>query len=206
MSFIYYGKILEHSIGSTNFGFLLVLVGVGANVLFAFFSFILFFANGNYQPILLNASGGLWQLVLGVIAMECAIAPRTGAGSTRKLFFVEVPTLYYPLVLLLFFSIMIGGGSGGSGGASSTALWGNSLAVGIGYAIGFGQLDFMKLSINRRRQLETGLLRSLTSRIGWVVGPNNENWEIVTPTGMVYSSSNQQQQRQQQASDVESVS
>jgi hypothetical protein len=48
---------------------------------------------------------GIWSVLLAIIAVECAQAP---PDQKRKLFFLTVPAVYYPMVLLALFSMFAG--------------------------------------------------------------------------------------------------
>ena len=117
----------------------------------------------------MNASVGIWNLILAVIAMECASAD---ASSQRRLFIVNVPTRYYPLALLGIFGLM-------SGGKLEMSYF---LSVGVGYLCGFGKLDFCKLKVDRRKRLEGGVFRKFTEKVGFVPGPNGGDWSVVDPS------------------------
>lgn len=158
--------------GSTNFAALMLCIGAGTNIIFTILTLILYIFTG-YKPFMMSQSGGLWQLIFGIIAMECSFAPE---GSKRSLFIVEVPARYYPLVLWGLFTLFTGSGRF----LESMA---DLCSIGIGYAYGIGKLEFLKISVERRRRLEQGVLKSFTSRVGWVVGPARNDWVMVAPTG-----------------------
>jgi hypothetical protein len=163
--------------GSTNFLAFLLAVGVGANILFTLLTFVLYVMSG-YQPYMMHQSGGLWLMIFGIIAMECSLAPE---GSKRRLFFIEVPSLYYPLALLGLFTLFQGAG-GGVGGVVLLNRVPDLISISIGYGFGFGKLNFLKMSVERRRKLEAGVLHSLTGKVGWVVGPARADWVMIAPT------------------------
>ena len=73
---------------------------------------------------------GIWTVLLGIIAVECSEAP---PETKRRLFFLEIPTLYYPLVLLALFSMFAG------------VKLAYCLGVAVGYAYGYGKLDRWKV-------------------------------------------------------------
>ena len=177
MSFVAQGKRLEYSIGSTNFALVFLFIGIGSNVLFTLISLVMYIFAGNYEPHLMHESGGIWQMMLGIIALECSFGPE---GSKRSLFFMEVPTLYYPLVLLALFTIIFGLREG----SILFHLLPYLFSIGLGYAYGFGKLNFVKLSADRRRGLERGIMRSFTSRPDWVVGPTTDDWVMIAPTSV----------------------
>ncbi len=131
-------------------------------------------------------------MILGIIAMECSYGPE---GSKRRLFFVEVPTLYYPIALLALFTLFFGLGKGSLFFRLLPCL----ISISLGYAYGFGRLDFLKLSIERRRRLEGGIMRSFTSRPDWVAGPATEDWVMIAPNNRNEGGNNN-------STDLESVS
>lgn len=148
------GKRLEYSMGSSAFAWYLLTVALCTNTAFVG---LLVFANslsGN-QSLLLYRSVGIWTILFGLVATECSRAP---PDSKRRLFFVTVPTMYYPLALWCLFALL--------GGLDLADL----LSVGVGYAYGHGYLDKLKLSPSRFHQWEETVLANFTQRPGWVVG------------------------------------
>lgn len=130
-----------------------------------------------------RGGGGLWILIFGLTALECAYEYRhSGPNSRRRLFLTEVPTLYYPLILLFLYTLF---GLGGRATATATASGSFTIAifilahlpeitsVGIGYALGLGKVSLDQiLSIERRKRMEeVGFVRPLTTRAGFVVSP-----------------------------------
>lgn len=168
-SFLNYGKRLEVVMGSTNFGFIIFSIGTLTNITFLVISIINYILTQN-SAVLLHSTSGIWTVLLGVIALECSSAPE---GSKRKLFVVDVPTKYYPLVLVAFFAMLSGGGFPVS----------YLISVGIGYSYGYGKLDRLKLGVSRRQSWEASLLRKFTMRQGWIVGPSEDDWEISNSNG-----------------------
>ena len=104
ISFVDNGRRLEFSMGSTAFAALLLTIAVVTNLLFLVVCGILYALSGN-RGYLFSPSIGIWIILFAVIAIECAKAPQ---NSMRKLFFFNVPTIYYPLALLCLFSIFGG--------------------------------------------------------------------------------------------------
>jgi len=153
---------LEYALGSTAFAWLLLCIGVGANVIYTAWSILMYLMWQFFEPYLMGTSGGLWMIIFGILSIESALAI---PGSKRRLFVAEVPALYYPLCLYGLFA-MLGGGGGG---------FPELVSVGIGYAFGFGKLNRLKLTLEQRRKLEGGVLRSFTTRVGWIVGSNTNN-------------------------------
>lgn len=154
ISFTDNGKRLEYSMGSTAFCWLLLTIGGVTNL--AFIAVCLFFYGVTAaQTFLIMPSQGIWTILLGVIAVECANAP---PETKRRLFVFEVPTVYYPLAIFALFSLF--------GGFSIAYL----LSVGTGYAYGYGYLDRLKVSNATFSRWEDGCLSNFTQRQGWVVG------------------------------------
>lgn len=165
-SFLDYGKRIESGIGSTNFAVVLLSITGITNMIHNGICLIGYFLTGKSE-FLLIPSFGIWNLILAVIAMECATAD---PSSQRRLFVVDVPTKYYPCVLLGFFFLL-------SGGQIHLSYF---ISVGVGYLVGFGKLDFIKLHTERRQRLEAGALRKFTSKVGFVAGPNSNHWTLTT--------------------------
>ena len=178
------GKRLEYSMGSTNFGLLLVSIGVGSNLIFTVLTWTFYVVTG-HEPYMMHHCGGLWLLIFGIIALECSLAP---AGSQKRLFLMDVPALYYPIALLALFRLFFAAGSTSSSSSSGGSLFfiletmPDLLSIGIGYGLGFGKLDFLKISVEKRRKLEAGVLRSLVGKIGWVTGPARADWVMIAPS------------------------
>lgn len=156
LSFIDNGKRLEHSLGSTGFAWFMLTIGCVTNLLFCVACLVLSFLT-NEQGYLWWQSTGIWTVVFGIIANECSKAP---ANDQRRLFVVNVPTLYYPIALWVLFAL-IGGG---------TAVFGYFISIGVGYAYGYGYLDRLKVHPTRFNQWEESILANFTQREGWVVG------------------------------------
>lgn len=161
------GKKLEFAMGSSAFLAMLLAIGGMVNLTFLCLCILLYFMTNNYI-LLLSPSAGIWTLLLGIIAMECAKAP---TGTNRRLFFLTVPTIYYPLALLALFSLFSKG---------FNFVYGISVAVG--YAYGFDKLTFLQPSSIRCSAWEDGCLNNFTRRPGWVVGnaaSGASAWEIL---------------------------
>lgn len=90
-----------------------------------------------------------------MIAVECSNAPR---DSSRRLFFLVVPTIYYPCAIFVLFTLF--------SGFSLAYL----LSVGAGYAYGYGYLEKIRVSNQTFTRWEDGCLRNFTQRKGWIVG------------------------------------
>lgn len=129
MGFMNHGVKLEQSLGSTLFAVLFFTLTIVTNILFLIISVLLWGLTNN-DGYLAGVSMGIWVVLLGIIAVECAEAP---PETKRKLFFLEVPSLYYPLVLLALFSMFAG------------VRLAYVLGVAVGYAYGFGKLDRWKV-------------------------------------------------------------
>jgi len=152
-----HGKLLEFSIGSSSFAALVFTLGAVTNLAFLLLSLALYFMSGGNMLYLHGGSSGIWTILLALIAIECCKAPQ---DSKRKLFVIEMPTIYYPLGVLALFTLF--------GGVNLSYF----LSVGVGYAYGYGYLDRVKVSNERCRRWEgnDGCLSNFTSRTGWVYG------------------------------------
>jgi membrane associated rhomboid family serine protease len=120
ISFVDNGRRLEFSMGSTAFAALLMMIAVVTNLAHLVVCFTLYALSGN-RVYLFTPSIGIWIILFGVIAIECAKAPQ---NSMRKLFFFTIPTMYYPLALFCLFSIF--------GGFHISYI----LSMAVGYAYG----------------------------------------------------------------------
>lgn len=168
MSFLDSGKRIEYASGSTNFAALILTLSGIANLLHVVICFVIYAQTQNAM-ILESPSVGIWNLIMAVIAMECAMAD---PNSKRTIFVVEVPTKYYPLALLGFFALL-------SGGSFQMSYF---IFVGIGYLAGYGKLDkIIKLKAERRKRWEgnNGVLRKFTEKEGFVPGPSGNTWNEI---------------------------
>jgi len=154
MSFLESGKRLEHSIGSSAFLVLLSTIAIATNISFLAICFLCYGLTGQTSWLVLS-SQGIWIVILGMIAVECSNAPR---DSTRRLFFLVVPTIYYPCAIFALFTLFSG------------FMLAYLLAIGVGYAYGYGYMDKLKVSNATFTRWEDGCLRNFTQRKGWVVG------------------------------------
>lgn len=165
MGFMNHGVKLEQSMGSSLFACLFFTLTIVTNILFLIIS-ILLWGLTNSDSYLAGASLGIWTVLLGIIAVECSEAP---PDTKRRLFFFEVPALYYPLVLLALFSLFAG------------PKLPYCLGVAVGYAYGYGKLDRWKVKVETVRKWENrdqgGCLSGFVQRVGFVTlgmasGPN----------------------------------
>jgi membrane associated rhomboid family serine protease len=174
LSFMEHGKRLEHSLGSTAFAWLCMTIGCLTNVAFLLLSLVLYLLSGQDTAYMFASAAGIWLILFGIIAIECIQAPRI---QTRRLFFFEVPVLYYPFAIYLFFALL-----------SASLSFPYLLSIGVGYAYGYGFLDKTRLSASKAKQWEETILANFTSREGWVVGhaaTGSDAWNESSETGMV---------------------
>lgn len=175
LSFNDNGKRLEHSLGSTAFGWYILTIALCTNIIFCAVMILLNGLTGE-PGFLWYSSVGIWTIVFGLIATECSQAPR---DSQRRLFFVNVPTIYFPLALWALFALL--------GGFDASDL----ISVGVGYAYGHGYLDKLKLSPARFHSWEETILANFTQRQGWVVGhaaTGDNAWNSENAVSVVYKS------------------
>jgi membrane associated rhomboid family serine protease len=178
-SFMEHGKRLEHSMGSTAFAWLCMTIGCLTNMTFLLLSLVLYLLSGQDTAYMFSSAAGIWLILFGIIAIECIQAPRT---SLRRLFFFEVPVLYYPFAIYLFFALL-----------SASLSFSYLLSIGVGYAYGYGFLDKTKLSASKAKQWEETILANFTSHEGWVVGhaaTGSNAWNESSETGLVRHFSN----------------
>jgi len=182
-SFKAHGKRLEHSMGSTAFAWLCLMMAVLSNLAFIVLCFVMYILSGE-ESILFNNSSGIWIILFGIIAMECVRAPR---GSKLRLFVADVPVLYYPLALYALFALL-----------GQSFLLAHLLSIVLGYLIGYtGEISnvvtnhlerVVLINSAKAKEWEDNYLSTLTSRPGWIVG-NAANgsgaWSEEETTGMV---------------------
>ena len=147
------------------FAVLFFTLTIITNILFLIIS-VLLYGLSNNESYLNAASLGIWTVLLGIIAVECAEAP---PDTKRRLFFLEVPAKYYPLVLLALFSMFAG----------FRLAYG--IGTAVGYAYGYGKMNRVKVKIETVRKWENreagGCLSGFVQRIGYISlgsasGPN----------------------------------
>lgn len=147
-SFLPTGKRLEYSMGSTEFACILLTIGVMTNIIYVCLTFVLdYFLGSRYW--LAIPSYGLWNVMFGVISMECRKAPQ---NSARKFFIWTIPTLYFPMALLILFSFL--------GGFSFAHL----ISVILGYGFGYGYLDNFRISATRCKFWEEMYLHAFVNQ------------------------------------------
>lgn len=146
-SFLPTGKQLEYSMGSTEYACVLLTIGLMTNVLYLCSTFLLDGLLGG-QYWLAIPSFGPWNVLFGVIAMECIQAPQ---NSTRNFLFLTIPTLYYPILVLFFYSFL---------GDLSIA---HLISIGLGYSFGYGYLECFRISASRCKVWEQRYLQTFVN-------------------------------------------
>lgn len=157
-SFLETGRRMEQAMGSAAFAVIFITLGILSNLLYIGVAALLdsVFVGGQYWFVL--PSFGIWIVLFGVVAMECSKAP---PGSTRKLFVVQVPTLFYPFCLFGIFTLL-------GGGFQLSFL----ISILLGYAFGLGYMEWLKVGSASCQQWEESFLESLTHIDGWVASSN----------------------------------
>eukprot|EP00904_Undaria_pinnatifida_P002758 jgi/Undpi1/12483/HiC_scaffold_5.g02154.m1 len=153
MSFNSLGPKLERSYGSTGLLALMGTLTVLTNVLFLVVCFVLFVLGEEMAYFV--SSGGIWNLIISLTAIECMATPHT----PRRFFILpfDIPGKYYPLFLALLFGLMRG-------------IWRDLFcAVSVGYAYANGRLDRLKPSRSRVADWESGCLSNFIQRPGYIV-------------------------------------
>jgi membrane associated rhomboid family serine protease len=164
LSFSELAKRLETSLGSTAFASLCLLIGLASSSLFLIACWLFSFVD----PTWMLASGsGMWIIYIGILAVQCANAP---LDLRIRLCFVNVPVLYYPVAIHILMAVT------GSGGGH---LVGDSLSLGLGYAIGSNINLRSWLALRTRQWEETHpILLTLTTHCrGWIHGHAVEGTE-----------------------------
>lgn len=154
-------RLLEESVGSTGLlWYIAAVFTVLTNLLFLVISWALSALSGDNSYLLLSSSG-IWNVVFGVMAIECC----RDTLRTRKLFLWEIPTVYYPLAIFAFICLL--------SGMHLSIPHGISLALGYG----IGKANYLLEALNVRSHHVKALEESnafLTSRVrlqGWIMGP-----------------------------------
>ena len=159
-SFVQTGARLEEAIGSAAAAWLgLVIFTLGTNLLFVAGQCLRVAVTGD-SSVWLHSAAGMWGVLLGWIAVECGQAAPYQA--TRRWLVFNVPTLYYPLAMSSLFSLL-------SGGFHLS----DTISLALGYGLGKGKLDFLKVPSRHVKALEESnmFLNSRLRQIGWVGGP-----------------------------------
>jgi len=160
LSFREHGKRLEEGLGSTGLAWLCFVLCTVSNVVFCMACWILYGISGSDSALLWESSG-IWIILFGTLAYECAQAP---AGFKRRLFVTEVPVLYYPLILVVFFAFL-------GGGVSLS----HTISLGFGYGIGLAKgkakeiVDqYILVGSGRTKEWEESYLRFVANQQGWI--------------------------------------
>ena len=154
VSLVESGRRLEHGLGSSAFGTMLLTLTVLTNAPYLLLTLSLSLITGS-QRLLSNSAAGVWTMLLSVIALECSAAP---SDHARRILNLDVRTRNYPLLLLGIFSLF--------GGFQLQYV----LGVAVGYAYGLGYCDRLKVGQQRLTAWENGVLANFATRRGWVVG------------------------------------
>lgn len=187
-SFVPTGRHLETSIGSTAFGLLFLGLGVTSNIIYVVVAALLdaLFMDGT-QYFFILPSFGIWIVLFGILALECSSSSRVSSSSpppVRRLLLFEMPTRYYPVALLGIFTLLSSGGF----------QLGYVISIGLGYLIGFGYLDTLKIPNDKIRRWEEQALRGFTSLDGWVSSTSLSGGAIAIAGGSWNEDGNSQQQ------------
>lgn len=158
ISYSTYGKIIEYSKGSTNFGALVFMIGFLSNVTFLLVCVLHSWITHEITWLAFKTAGP-FDIIPGLIAYECALAP---ANSKRRFVMCELQTVYFPVVITSLWYLF------------SMGNFGLFISMGFGYLYGFGRLKSLRPSLSTRKKWENTWLRNFTTRPGWVVGPNTE--------------------------------
>jgi membrane associated rhomboid family serine protease len=153
LSFQNIGKKLEEALGSAGFLIVIFTLASATNILWVMLC-ISFEFSGISPGAMKEPSVGFWPVILGLIVLECSLAP----GSTRRLFpfNVEVPVKYYPWALLAMFALFFG--------ISVVHL----LAVGVGYLYTDGYLELIKPDESWVTACESGGLSGAAQQEGFI--------------------------------------
>jgi len=171
---------MEFLWGSSKFGATCIQMLILTNSLYVLVAYgISFIAS---PMLLVTPSNGLWDIVFFIMAVECGKAP---LEQKRRLFIVDVPTVYYPSAVLCLFTLLAG----------LHLNW--FISVSLGYLYIHGKLPkFLSINPSRFKQWETrdsGVLYNFTQRQGWV------SPEAGNGTGVYASSNNNNNDSQAQS-------
>lgn len=145
------GPKRERELGSVGFAIQLAIYGFGSHILYTTASIVLGMLG--IMPMM-GCAAGLGVVWIAMMTCDCAMNPEQ---ERRLLFFpIQIKGKYYPLVLIGLFSLIFG------------FRLESFAAVGIGYAYAFGYLDFVKATVDRLRQLETGRLSFMGQWQGYI--------------------------------------
>ena len=149
------GSKLEGSMSSALFLWLIGFITLATNVAFNFCCLLLYTIN--MPAAIFYSCSGFWTILFGLITIECMLQPE----APRQLMFipVQIPSMYFPLVLYAFFSLF-------SGPQLDFAI-----AMGVGYCYSKGFLDRFRPSSTYLEGLEAagGFLHAISRSRGWVL-------------------------------------
>jgi hypothetical protein len=98
------GSRMESSFGSSLYLWLLGFITVLTNVVFNLCCLLAYFFS--MPEALFYSCSGFWVPMFGLITIECMLTP----DAPRQLMFipVNIPSMYFPLVLYVFFALFSG--------------------------------------------------------------------------------------------------
>mmetsp|Transcript_22375 Transcript_22375/g.69128 ORF Transcript_22375/g.69128 Transcript_22375/m.69128 type:complete len:346 (-) Transcript_22375:105-1142(-) len=150
MSFYRTGATLERAYGSAAFGILVSTVLVGTQAIFITIAFMA--ALGGDMSAIFWVAQGFWLVVMGLMVIDCV----ADTNPTRRLFVVQIPSKYYPLVTFALWLVFMG------------PRMDMACSLMIGYAYAFHKLDWLQPSAERIRQWEDTMLGPVTRRPGYI--------------------------------------
>lgn len=186
------GSRMESSFGSSLYLWLLGFITVLTNVVFNLCCLLAYFFS--MPEALFYSCSGFWVPMFGLITIECMLTP----DAPRQLMFipVNIPSMYFPLVLYVFFALF--------SGPQLDFL----LALGVGYLYSKGFLDRFRPSSTYLESLEAagGMLHQISRVRGYVLAGvlGHDAWlptnaaQVVRESGDSRGSYQPVQQQQQQ--------
>jgi len=167
------GMRMESSLGSSLFLWLLGCITIVTNVAFNVCCILMSLMHmPEARVALFYSCSGFWVVLFALITIECMQMPE----MPRQMLFipVQIPSMYFPLVLYVFFSLFTG------------PQLDFAIAMGVGYAYSKGHLDKLRPSSLYLESLEAsgGILHSLSRNRGYMLagGLGHDAWIATNQT------------------------
>lgn len=148
------GTPLEQKHGSVGLLYLMGLLGIVTNLIYAFGGLLLAYNPIAPMELMMGCSGSFWPILVGLITCECLENPE----GSRKFFFFPcmIKNRFFPWVVAAFFCVL--------GGIATDII----IGVCTGHLYAYGKLDRFKPTPERLESLESGSLAGLASQQGFI--------------------------------------
>ena len=148
------GAPAEQKHGSVGLLYLMALLGIMTNVVYAFGGLLLYYNPIIPTPLMMKCVGSFWPVLVALISVDCLANPE---GSRRFFFFpCQIKNKIFPWIVAAFFSVL--------GGLAMDIIMG----VVVAHLYAYGKLDRLKPSLQKLEAWENGRLASLAAQQGFI--------------------------------------